>query len=205
MACAEGRERRGGKRLTGKTRGMPPLTALDPSSLAASLSHSFSRPAASFQLMTVAPHSKISRLSPVGSTADTREFLCAKSTCGCGDRPGVEARAVGLLGRSTMAVCLSITILCLAVCAAGDAVEGAEDEDFVQGQKKIIKKWGIGAIAEVDDVDKALGWAGLRAMGGRWSREGMTRPQTARLEGRERYLPTIHGHNTMSGMTMSWK
>lgn len=42
-------------KLTGNTSGIPPRTALDPSSLAASLNHSFSSPFLSFQLMTVAP------------------------------------------------------------------------------------------------------------------------------------------------------
>ncbi len=88
---------------TGKTSGMPPRTALVPSSLAASLSHSFSAPFLSFQLTTVAPYSSTSTLSPVGSTAVTRELSSEKVTCGWGARPGVLASAVGLLARSTMA------------------------------------------------------------------------------------------------------
>jgi hypothetical protein len=59
--------------LTGKTRGMPPLTAFDPSTLAASLIHRFScRPPSDFQLTSVAPNNKTSQLSPVGSVAITR-------------------------------------------------------------------------------------------------------------------------------------
>lgn len=88
--------------LTGKTMGTPPLTPLEPSSLEASLSHSFSSPAASFQLRTVAPKSSTSTLSPVGSRAETRALSSEMVTWACGGRPGVAARAVGLFGRSTM-------------------------------------------------------------------------------------------------------
>lgn len=89
--------------LTGNTSGMPPLTALEPSSTAFSLSQSFSLPAASFQLMTVAPCSRTSTDSPVGSLAETRPASLSMFTeawaSGC---CGVEASADGLLGRSTM-------------------------------------------------------------------------------------------------------
>lgn len=61
-------------KLTGNTSGMPPLTALLPSSTAPSLSQSFSLPPASFQLRTVAPCSRTSTVSPVGSVALTRPF-----------------------------------------------------------------------------------------------------------------------------------
>lgn len=89
---------------TGNTSGMPPRTALLPSRTAPSLSHSFSPPARSFHEMTVAPYSMTSTLSPVGSTADTREFPCEMLTCAWGARPGVAASAEGLFGRSTMVV-----------------------------------------------------------------------------------------------------
>jgi len=68
--------------LTGKTSGMPPLTGFDPSSLAASETQSFSFPARSFQLITVAPNRRTSTLSPVGRVADTREFSWEMLTCG---------------------------------------------------------------------------------------------------------------------------
>ena len=81
---------------------MPPRTALDPSVLADSLTQSFSLPALSFQLVTVAPYRRISTLSPVGSTADTRWLPWEMFTCACGARPGVLASALGLLGLSTI-------------------------------------------------------------------------------------------------------
>ena len=82
--------------------GMPPRAAPLPSSLAASLNHSFSSPLASFQLKIVAPWSRMSMLSPVGSVARMRELPSEMVTWGCGGRPGVAARAEGLLARSTM-------------------------------------------------------------------------------------------------------
>lgn len=82
---------------------MPPLTALVPSRTAPSLSQSFSLPLASFQLRTVAPCSRISTVSPVGSAALTRPFSMV--TVGWAwDCCGVAARADGLLGRSTIVV-----------------------------------------------------------------------------------------------------
>jgi hypothetical protein len=84
---------------------------LEPSSFAASLSQSFSSPFLSFQLITVAPCRRISTLSPVGSTADTRELPCEMLTWGCGGRPGVVASAVGLFGRSTMVFVLFAYVL----------------------------------------------------------------------------------------------
>jgi hypothetical protein len=59
---------------TGKTNGTPPRTALLPSNFAASLTHRFSAPFESFQLIIVAPNSRISTLSPVGRVAETREL-----------------------------------------------------------------------------------------------------------------------------------
>lgn len=107
----------GGKQeegLTGKTSGMPPLTALEPSSTAFSLSQSFSFPAASFQLITVAPCSRTSTDSPVGSWAETRPVSLSMSTeawaSGC---CGVDASADGLLGRSTMIAFSSSSFLLL--------------------------------------------------------------------------------------------
>jgi len=88
--------------LTGNTIGTPPLTALLPSVFAFSLTHSFSLPAASFQLIIVAPKSSTSMLSPVGSTADTRSLECEIVTCACGAKPGVAESAEGFFGRSTM-------------------------------------------------------------------------------------------------------
>lgn len=87
-------------RLTGKTIGMPPLTGLLPSSLAASLSQSLSMPAAFFHEMTVAPKRSTSTDSPVGSLAETREL--ETSTAACGGKVGVDARGLGLWWRSTM-------------------------------------------------------------------------------------------------------
>jgi hypothetical protein len=88
--------------LTGNTTGTPPLTALLPSVFAFSLTQSFSLPAASFQLIIVAPKSSTSMLSPDGSTADTRSLECEIVTCACGVKPGVAESADGFFGRSTM-------------------------------------------------------------------------------------------------------
>ncbi len=84
--------------------GIPPLTALVPSSLAASLSHSFSSPAPSFQLITVAPYSRTWTLSPVGSSAVNLVLSSEKVTVAWGGRPGVDdsAGSLGLLARSTI-------------------------------------------------------------------------------------------------------
>lgn len=87
---------------TGKTSGIPPRTALVPSSLAPSLNHSFSSPEASFQLRTVAPKSRTSTLSPEGSTAVTRELPWVIVVWACGGMSGVGARAEGLFRRSIM-------------------------------------------------------------------------------------------------------
>lgn len=54
--------------VTGKTTGMPPLTGLEPSSFASSLSQRFSLPLL-FQLITVAPYSSTTTESPVGRVA----------------------------------------------------------------------------------------------------------------------------------------
>lgn len=119
-------------KLTGKTSGMPPLTALLPSSTAPSLSQSFSLPPASFQLRTVAPCSRTSTVSPVGSAALTRPS--SMSTVGWAwDCCGVAARAEGLLGRSTIVaigvVCTSKVVhvlqlrqqQCSSCCSTGSA------------------------------------------------------------------------------------
>ena len=83
---------------------MPPRTALDPSVFAAVDRKSFSDPVASFQEIMVAPYRRISKDSPVGRTAETRELPCVMFTCACGGKPG-EAGLIDrgfLLGRSTM-------------------------------------------------------------------------------------------------------
>jgi hypothetical protein len=89
-------------RHTGKTIGIPPLTALVPSCFDASDNQSFSFPRTSVQLIMVAPYNKISTLSPVGRVAITRELLSVMLTCGCGAKPGVVARAAGFFERSTI-------------------------------------------------------------------------------------------------------
>ena len=81
--------------------GIPPLTGLLPSSLAAELSQRFSLPLL-FQLVTVAPYSNTSTESPVGNEATTRPD--SVWTDGCG--PATDGdRAEGLLGRSIMGFC----------------------------------------------------------------------------------------------------
>jgi len=75
------------KVLTGKTTGMPPRTALLPSSAAFSLNQRFSLPLDCHEI-TVAPYSKTSTDSPVGSVALTREL--SASTCGCGPDEGAD-------------------------------------------------------------------------------------------------------------------
>ena len=90
-------------RHTGNTTGMPPLTAFDPSSAAFSLNHRFSLPLLFFQLITVAPCSRISTLSPVGSLAVIRVLSGEMSTVGCGaEEEPMGEMAEGLLGRSTI-------------------------------------------------------------------------------------------------------
>ena len=82
--------------LTGNTTGIPPLTGLLPSSLAAVLSQSLSLPLL-FQLVTVTPYSRTSTESPVGKVAMTLPL--SLWTLGCG--PVVEGEiAEGLFGRS---------------------------------------------------------------------------------------------------------
>lgn len=96
---------------TGNTTGTPPLTAFVPSVFAFSLTHSFSFPAASFQLMIVAPKSSTSMLSPVGSTAETRLLECEIVTWAWGVRLGVAERAEGFFGRSTMLEVLELELM----------------------------------------------------------------------------------------------
>ena len=83
---------------------MPPRTALLPSVMAADDRKSFSAPAASFQEIIVAPWRRISRDSPVGRTAETRELPWVMFTCACGGRPGETGLMERgfLLGRSTI-------------------------------------------------------------------------------------------------------
>lgn len=87
-------------RRTGKTTGIPPRTALDPSSTAPLLNQSFSSPDASFQLMTVAPKRRMSTLGPEGSVAVTVESVML--TVAWGRLVGVAERAEGFFERSTM-------------------------------------------------------------------------------------------------------
>jgi len=72
---------------------MPPRTGLLPSSFAAVLSHSLSLPLL-FQLVTVAPKSKISTESPVGRVAVTLPF--SAYTLACGPVLAGESNADGL-------------------------------------------------------------------------------------------------------------
>lgn len=115
-------------KLTGKTSGMPPLTALVPSSTAPSLSQSFSLPLASFQLRTVAPCSRISTVSPVGSAALTRP-LSMVTVGWAWDCCGVAARADGLLGRSTIVavvwVCVGVWLFLFTSGTSSGAVAAA--------------------------------------------------------------------------------
>lgn len=83
---------------------MPPRTALVPSSLAARESQSFSEPVASVHEVTVAPYRRTETDSPVGRTAVTDALSSEMVTVGCGVRPGVDVRAVGLFARPTMVV-----------------------------------------------------------------------------------------------------
>lgn len=96
---------------------------MEPSILEASLSHSFSSPAASFQLSTVAPKSSTLTLSPVGSAAATRELPWEVVTCACGWRPGVAARADGLFGLSTMMKAIALKA---ASCSLGGCLGASE-------------------------------------------------------------------------------
>ena len=68
------------KLRTGNTRGIPPLTALDPSRWALELKNIFSLPLADFQEITVAPKSRTSMLSPEGRIAVTRELSSEMET-----------------------------------------------------------------------------------------------------------------------------
>jgi hypothetical protein len=87
--------------LTGKTNGIPPLTGLLPSRIALSLTHKFSVPSTFFQLVTVAPKSRTSTVSPVGRRAETVLVSSEMLTTGCG-AAAVWARFFGLLARSTI-------------------------------------------------------------------------------------------------------
>ena len=87
--------------LTGKTTGIPPLTAFEPSKWAFSLRNRFSLPLADFQEMTVAPYRRTSTDSPVGRKAVMRELSSAIETCGAGVR-GETGIGFGFLERSTI-------------------------------------------------------------------------------------------------------
>lgn len=94
-----------GSGLTGNTTGTPPRTALLPSKAAFSLTHKFSvLPPLLFQLVTVAPNSKTSTLSPEGNVAITLELAPepTMSICASGAAASVALRAEGRLVRSTI-------------------------------------------------------------------------------------------------------
>lgn len=77
-------------RLTGKTTGIPPRTALDPSSAALLLKNKPSAPSPVFHDRTVAPCKSTSTRSPAGSVAITRELSSDRLTSGVG--------ALGVMG-----------------------------------------------------------------------------------------------------------
>ena len=85
--------------LTGKTRGIPPLTAFEPSRWALELTNKFSLPFAVFHERTVAPKRRTSTDSPVGKLAVTLELSSEMETCGVGI-VGETGIAEGLLERS---------------------------------------------------------------------------------------------------------
>jgi hypothetical protein len=93
---------------TGNTTGIPPLTAFVPVKSAFSLTHRFSvLPLLLFQLVTVAPKSSTSMLSPEGSAATT--FWLPPSPTMSIWAVGPEAvgalSAEGRLARSTIVIC----------------------------------------------------------------------------------------------------
>lgn len=88
--------------LTGKTMGMPPRTAFDPSRRAFELRKRFSLPLALFHEMTVAPCRRTATNSPDGRVAVTRSFSFEIMTRGeafCGD----TGMLLGLCARSMCA------------------------------------------------------------------------------------------------------
>lgn len=93
-------EKKAHSQLTGNTTGMPPRTALDPSSMAFSLNHRCSCPAFVHEI-TVAPCSSTSTDSPVGRLAVTRELSGEMLTCGCGP-VDLAVIAAGRCARSTI-------------------------------------------------------------------------------------------------------
>ena len=88
-------------KLTGNTSGIPPLTGLDPSSIAFELRNRFSFPLLDFHDTTVAPWRRTSRRSPVGRVAITLELSSEMVTRGAGT-DGEMGIAEGLLERSTI-------------------------------------------------------------------------------------------------------
>ncbi len=98
-----GKVQPGGGSLTGKTRGIPPLTGFEPSRWALELRKRFSLPLADFQEMTVAPYNKTCSCWPVGRLAVTRELSSEMETCGVGWM-GETGMAAGFLARSMLAV-----------------------------------------------------------------------------------------------------
>ena len=84
---------------TGKIRGIPPLTAFEPSRRALELRNSFSWPFAVFHERTWAPKRRTSTDSPVGKLAVTRELSSEMETWGVG-MVGETGIAEGFLDRS---------------------------------------------------------------------------------------------------------
>ena len=88
---------------TGNTRGMPPRTGLDPSRIALSLRNNCSLPLPVFQESALAPKSKISTRSPLGSVATMRVLSWVIDTTGAATSGEIGISA-GLFVRSTMIV-----------------------------------------------------------------------------------------------------
>ena len=94
------RRQRGGC-PTGNTRGMPPLTGLEPSSAALELRNKFSLPLLDFHEMMVAPCRSTSMRSPCGREATTRELSSEMVTSGAGAE-GEMGISEGFFERSTI-------------------------------------------------------------------------------------------------------
>ena len=87
------------RKLTGKTNGMPPRTAFEPSRTALELKKRFSAPFADFHEVMVAPCRSTSMDSPVGKLAVTLALSSEMDTCGVGIT-GDTGIAVGFFERS---------------------------------------------------------------------------------------------------------
>ena len=130
VACRE-RGKKSRDVLTGKTRGIPPLTAFDPSRCALWLTNRFSLPAAVFHERTVAPKRRTSTDSPVGRLAVTLELSPEMDTCGVG-MVGETGIAEGFLDRSMMPMRLTGI-----VCGAEDgrSLEGRARQSVLRGEE----------------------------------------------------------------------